>query len=111
MVEFLGLDAGGDLILVEHHVVGEALVVDERDGLAGGDTDLGGEELQRAVVAAHLHGGRIGGRHEEQRGRARDERLPDGLQGTAAGRGAHGRHAHHGGGGHLHGGHGLGVGL
>jgi hypothetical protein len=38
----VGVDAGGDVVLVEDDVVGERLVVDELDGLALGDGDLVG---------------------------------------------------------------------
>lgn len=38
----IGVDAGGDVVLVEDDVVGERLVVDELDGLALGDGDLVG---------------------------------------------------------------------
>ena len=38
----VGVDTGGDVVLVEDDVVGERLVVDELDGLALGDGDLVG---------------------------------------------------------------------
>ena len=40
--EGVGVDAGGDVVLVEHDVVGERLVVHELDGLALGNGDLVG---------------------------------------------------------------------
>ena len=52
----VGVDAGGDVVLVEDDVVGERLVVDELDGLALGDGDLVG--LLRGERGG---GGRSGG--------------------------------------------------
>ena len=42
MGDGVGVDAGGDVVLVEHDVVGERLVVHELDGLTLGDGDLVG---------------------------------------------------------------------
>lgn len=64
----VGVDAGGDVVLVEDDVVGERLVVDELDGLALGDGDLVGEEAELAVVTAELDGGGEGGGGEEDGG-------------------------------------------
>lgn len=52
----VGVDAGGDVVLVEDDVVGERLVVDELDGLALGDGDL---------VGLFVSGKRRGGKSQE----------------------------------------------
>jgi hypothetical protein len=97
VVELVHFHARGHGVLVEDHVVREALVVNELDLLALGHIDRGGEEGQSAVVTSHLHRRSIGRRHQQQSTSSRHERLPDRLQGIAAGRRAHGRHTHHGG--------------
>lgn len=111
VVNVLSLDTGGDCVFIEHDIVGESLVVDESDRLTSGNGDILGVEPEGTVVTSHLHGGGIGGGHEQQGAGGGKEGLSDGLQGIAAGRGTDdGGHAHHGGGGQPSGG-GLGLGL
>lgn len=57
---------GGNVVLVEHNVVGEATVVQEGHRLALGDGDVSRLEHESAGVGAELHGGSVGGCGEGQ---------------------------------------------
>merc|ERR1719443_456838 len=59
--ELVDVDAPGDVVLVEHDVVGEATVVDPGDGVPLADGDLSGLEDEAARVRPELHVGSLGG--------------------------------------------------
>jgi len=81
-------NAVGDGLLVEDDVVGAALVVGPRDGVAGADRELVGLEDELASVRAHLHhlglrgeAGRVhGGQgHAGRQARRAGHRVPPGA--------------------------------
>jgi hypothetical protein len=113
VVQVVNLHTGGDLILVEHDVVGETLVVHKGHGLPSGDAKRAWGEDESAIVSSHLDLRCPCGRGQQQAAGGGEERLSDVLQGIAAGHGgpAHGRHADNIGGGDLAAHGDLGVGL